>query len=130
MSRTIEVKLIHGQSYTLGNRKFEYSIPQIVDGKMADYLEANATHSAKVTSGNKTVRKELPKFEFRVLDEEVDGPEVDGDEDTDVDADNGPAETAKAAPAPVPKPKAKTAAPAKRRQRGTKANAGGAQATA
>lgn len=90
----VEVTLKRGQTYVLGRRKFEFDVPQIVDGKTADYLQEHAVQDVKVDGGGgKVSRDKLQKFEMKVLDGENDDP----------DPDEGAEEATAPTPAPAPK---------------------------
>lgn len=84
MSKVFHAELIHGQTYVIGRRKFEFGIPQVVDEKLADYLTENAHANELVTSGSKKSRRKTPKFKITEVNEAEDEDEVDEDEASEV----------------------------------------------
>lgn len=115
--KTVEVTLVEAQSYSVAGRKFEYGEPQLVDGDLADYLAENAMKSARVTSGRKTTRTDIPLFKFKLLadgeaEEEADGETATGTETNTDDKAAGEASTTSEVTGEDDK------APAKPRQRG------------
>lgn len=111
--RTVQVTLTHGATYTLGKRKFEYGVPQLVDGDTADYLEANALADVKITSGNKTNRSSLPKFKFELLAEAEDEPDEEVAKEPEVGKGAEPTPPKKEEAAKPAAPKAETTAASK-----------------
>lgn len=67
MSKLYEATLVRGQTYYLGNKRFERGRPETVTAEEKAKLEANGVDRATVIAGDEKSVSILPKFKFKAL---------------------------------------------------------------
>jgi hypothetical protein len=71
-----EATLVNGLVYIVGTKKFTEGKTLTIDSKLKEYLEKNATVKQVTLIGGKRSVKEICRFEFKEIGDEVKTPDA------------------------------------------------------